>query len=222
MKKNRRLIIFFILIVILGVVAAAIYPRAAAYQKEQQFIAAYKNKKDFDAIYGVIKENLAFIAKDPTDDSAYYSLGQGYFALGAWDEAIDAFHHALALSPKSDYILTWIGKAYQGKKDYANVIEVFSKALEANPAKKENYTQLAWIYYFRTNKETAKAYDVLKKGLEKFPNDKDLLFDITRYSLYDRNVAEFKKYAPLYRAIDPTYKAINDGWDEVQRTGKLK
>ncbi len=174
----------------------------------------YRNYAGFWNSYPALKENRDFIRKNPSNDSAYYSLGQGLYGLKAYDGAIDAFTHAIAITPNAYYYWAFLGKAYQAKKDYAKARDTYAKVLELEPGKKVNYTNLAWLYYFRLPGEEYKAYEVLQKGLEKFPTDKDILFDITRFYLYDKNEVEFRKYAKRYLKIDPTSELIKKAYEK--------
>lgn len=177
----------------------------------------YSNHKDFATVRETMKANLDFIRKNPNNDSAYYSLGQGFFGLQGYDDAIWAFKEAIRISPNTYYYWSFLGKAYQAKKDYPPTRDAYEKTLEFEPNKPFNYTNLAWLYYFRLEAEKDKAFEVLKKGLEKFPTDKDILFDITRYYIYDENKKEFLKYAPRYINVDATNELINKKYKEWKK-----
>lgn len=222
MKLKTYKPLFIIGIVLVTVLAGTIFARS--YLGDAVFILKYRNQPGFWSIYDALKENRDFIKKNPNNDSAYYSLGQGLYTIGAIDGAIDAFLNAVHISPKNDYYWSFLGRSYQAKKNYPNARYSYIKALEAGPDKVLNYTKLAWLYYFRLPGEEYKAYEVLKKGLEKFPLDKDILFDITRFYLYDKNEAEFRKYAPRYLKIDPTNelikKAYENGFESIYGADK--
>lgn len=157
------------------------------------------------------------IRKNPRNDSAYYSLGQGLYSLKGYDDAANALREAAKIDPTRVYYWSFLAKIYQGKKGYLGARDAFTKVLDMEPDRQVNYTNLAWLYYFRLDPEKDKAFEVLKKGLERFPNDKAILFDITRYYLYDNNWEEFLKYAPRYLAIDPDYPAIRDKYKELTK-----
>ena len=184
------------------------------FVKEKIFISRYSDQKDFWLMYPTIQENRELIKNNPNNDSAYYSLGQGLYGLRAYDGAIDALTHATAIAPNADYYWAFLGKVYQVKKDYIKARDAYAKVLELKPDKPLYYTTLAWLYYFRLSEEEYKAYEVLQKGLEKFPTDKDILFDITRFYLYDKNEVEFRKYAKRYLKIDPTSELIKKAYEK--------
>ena len=175
---------------------------------ERIFIAKYGDAKDFWPVYGTIKENRELIEKNPGNDSAYYSLGQGYYGLRAYNEAIKALKRATEIKPDNFDYRSFLGKVYQAKKDYPAARDAYIETLRLNPDKQNHYIQLAWLYYFRLDPEKDKAFEVLRRGIEKFPTDRDLLFDITRYYLYDQNKEGFFEFAPRYLKVDPDNELI--------------
>lgn len=192
----------------------------AAARVEREFVQRYGQRKDFLVVKQVIDENRAFVRANSRNDSAYYSLCQGYYVLGALDEAIAACQQAADLKPEQDYYWSFLAKAYQGKKDYARAAEMYRQALSLNAGRSGNYTTLAWLYYFRVKDAEPQAYEVLEAGLQKFPDDRGLLFDITRYHRYDRHDAEFLKYAERYLAVNPSDETVRQWYDEVARGGQ--
>lgn len=216
-KKNWLSIILILIIAGLGVLIFF------SFMRGNIILDKYSDHKDFATVRETMEANLDFISKNPDNDSAYYSLGQGFYSLQGYDDAIWAFKEAVRISPNTYYYWAFLGKASQnqagvlisqGKRDeggilYLSARDSYVKALELESGKPLNYTQLAWLYYFRLEPEKDKAFDVLKKGLSRFPTDKDILFDVTRYYMYDENKKEFLKYAPRYIKINPNNEAVN-------------
>lgn len=185
---------------------------------EKTFRATYGSHSDFTTIYSVIQENQTLIAKKSDNDAAYDSLAQGYYTLGALDEARDAITQAVRINSGNDSYWSRLGQIYQRKKEYPLALAAYEKALEVNPKKKDHYQKLSWLYYFRfEGMDHAKAFSVLERALTVFPKDKDFLFDITRYHLYDNNVKEFLKYAPHYLKINPYDKAMEKDYEKMKK-----
>ena len=101
------------------------------------------------------------IEKNPGNDSAYYSLGQGYYGLRAYNEAIKALKRATEIKPDNFDYRSFLGKVYQAKKDYPAARDAYIETLRLNPDKQNHYIQLAWLYYFRLDPEKDKAFEVL-------------------------------------------------------------
>lgn len=80
------------------------------------------------------------IALDPTNPNLRISLGGVYYALGRYDEAIDAFK--LAVLAKSDYANAHynLSVAYSAKKDYDNAITEMNNVLALVAKDSQDYT----------------------------------------------------------------------------------
>jgi len=206
MKKGSIFLIIGILVVSIGGTAAFFgFSFRQEQQAEEQFRVQYSSHQDFETIYPLIKEAREIVRKNPRHDGAYQSLAQSYFTIGAFDRARDALLVAVEIVPDNDAYWSFLGKTYQRLKAYPDAAAAYARALELDESRVEYYTQLAWLYYFRfEGDDMLKSYDILKQGLERFPDDKDLLFDITRYYLYENKMEEFTMYAPRYLAVDPT------------------
>lgn len=202
--------------IIIAVLLLAIIGLTYVSLSGNRMLDKYQGKEGFAQVKPTLEENFAFIKKNPNNDSAYYSLGQGFYALGGFDDAIWAFSEAVKINPKLYYYWINLGNAYKAKKIYLSARNAYIKGLELEPNKQSHYMALAWLYYFRIEPEKDKAFEVLKRGLEKFPDDKDLLFEITRYYLYDKNNEEFLKYAPRYLKIDPKNELVNNYLKELK------
>lgn len=204
-KRSSLLIAGTILVVLAGIFFVSRIP-------DYLFILKYHKREHFWDVYATYKENRAFIKDNPNNDSAYYSLGQGFYGLGDFDKAIEAFKKAAEIAPEKGHYWTFLGRTYQIKKDYPRASAAYTKTIEADHTRPDNYTTLAWLYYFRLKPEKDKAFDVLKQGLSYFPDDKEILFDITRYYIYDRNEA-FRPYAKHYLKIDPSQILIKNAYE---------
>lgn len=210
--KRRILVIgeVFILLLVIALVCYSLFGRDRTLDK-------YNGVNGFEDMREIMKTRLAFTKTNPNSDGAYFFLGQDFFTLGGYDDALWALKKAIEINPKVDTYWSWLGKTYQAQKDYVPAKHAYIKALELEPNRQMNYTILAWLYYFRTDDERGKAYEVLKKGLEKFPDEKTILFDITRYYMYDENKTEFLKYAPKYFKLDPDYPQIKAAFEKWHR-----
>ncbi len=214
MKASKKVLISLLIFAALG--GGLLYGFHPAIS-DFFFFLPYQKNPEFKKVESALKEDREMIRKNPRNDSAYYSLGQGLYSLKGYDDAANALREAAKIDPTRVYYWSFLAKIYQGKKGYLGARDAFTKVLDMEPDRQVNYTNLAWLYYFRLDPEKDKAFEVLKKGLERFPNDKAILFDITRYYLYDNNWEEFLKYAPRYLAIDPDYPAIRDKYKELTK-----
>jgi polysaccharide export outer membrane protein len=120
---------------------------------------------------------------------AYYGLGQAYFDLGRWSEAIDALENAIKIDPKVDGAYTKLGESYarlradrkpadEGKSAKGNnvgPVETVSTGSDnpgSRPAPKSG--DLTSIY-------RVGAGDVLDIRISRTPTDKSTLFTVTEH-----------------------------------------
>lgn len=216
--RNKLFIIIGILL-LTSLIGTPFVMRTMQEKKaDERFVATYSYHKDFWTIYPLIKESRDIARKNKAHDGAYHSLAQSYYTLGAFDEAENALQNALAIKPENDAYWFFLGKIQQGKKAYPAAAVAYEKALALNPTKKEHFQVLAWLYYFRFEGEQhKKAFDVLGRAVKRFPEDKDLWFDLTRYNLYDNNIKEFLVYAPQYLALNPSDENIKKDYKNYKK-----
>lgn len=214
LKLNKRIWVEIVIAVALLALGVFIY---FAYTDPTRILSKYSRMPGFDHSYPAMADNLRIIKQHPGAHGAYHSLAQGFYSLKGYDDALWAISEAVKLSPNTYYYWLFLGQVQQTRKNYPAARDAYIKALDLEPNKPVNYTTLAWLYYFRLEPEKNKAYDALKQGLEKFPDDKNILFDITRYYMYDENKDEFLKYAPRYRKLDPNNSPINEFYNKWKR-----
>ncbi len=216
--KNKLLIIIGIVLLVTGIGAPFVVRILEEKKINERFIDTYSYHKDFWTIYPLIKESREIVQKNKTHDGAYHSLAQSYYTLTAFDEAVTALQKALEIKPDNDAYWFFLGKTQQSKKVYPLAAQAYEKALELNPTKKEHFQTLAWLYYFRfEGDEHKKAFDILEKAVKRFPNDKDVWFDLTRYNLYDNNIKAFLEYAPKYLALNPGDEGIKKEYENYKK-----
>ncbi len=215
--RERKFKILLSVLAAIGLLVIVFFVSFGGYLQERMFISKYSQEKDFWFVYESIKENREFIKKNPKNNIAYYSLGQGYYGLKAYDEAIDALMKAAKITPNNADYWLFLARVYQAKKDYSKAKGSYFEVLRINPDAPQTYIQLAWLYYFRLDTEKDKAFEVLKSGLQRFPEDKDILFDITRFYLYDENKEEFLKFAPRYLKLDTENATIKPKYLEWKK-----
>jgi serine/threonine protein kinase/tetratricopeptide (TPR) repeat protein len=85
--------------------------------------------------------------KYPKEKHAHLQLAQHYTGLKRYDEAREAFSHALALDPEYDEALNGIAYNYISLEDYDKAIEYFQRYLDAHPQDANAYDSMAEAYY---------------------------------------------------------------------------
>lgn len=102
------------------------------------------------------------------------------------------------------YFLLYQELSRQGQPKQA--VPVLEKLIELSPTP-ELYRDLANIHWSLGDKD--KTQDVLRQGLEKFPNDKTLFFYLANSYLLQRNFDAAVKTLKDYRLANPTDQAVS-------------
>ncbi|MDQ6788218.1 MAG: tetratricopeptide repeat protein [Acidobacteriota bacterium] len=128
-----------------------------------------------------------FIQLNPNNADVYYYIASAYNGLNDIPKQTEAAEEAVKRNTKflgESYFL--IATALQKDKKYQPAAEAYQKAISAKPDNYAAYHNLSDIYRIQ-NKYPA-AIDITKKGLINFPDDGNLLTDLSwYYNLAGRN-----------------------------------
>lgn len=129
-----------------------------------------------------------FARTNPNDADVYYFIAASNNGLKNTDKQISAAREAVRRNTKylgESYFL--IAEAARENKDYAQAAEFYSKAIAAKPdINTIAYQNLADIY--RRQNRFKEAVEIIKTGLQKFPDDGNFYVDLGRYlNLAERN-----------------------------------
>lgn len=116
------------------------------------------------------------VNRNPASIAAHLGLGEAYYALGRYDEAIEEFKKSVELTAKlkpKKYPIPYyhLGLAYKAKGDKKKAIESFEKLLEVIPKQALTCFELGKIYL--EDKNYPKALDYFKKCTESEPTIAD-------------------------------------------------
>ncbi|NPA68237.1 MAG: tetratricopeptide repeat protein [Chlorobi bacterium] len=172
----------------------------------QAFKASYSLEKA-----GAYKKAADELKKVYSDNSYEINLRLGWleYNAGLFDESASHYQRALSLKPYSEEAKFGLiyPKAAQGK--WNEVINLYKKILEINPANTTANYRLGLIYYGRKDYAAASGY--FKKVVNLYPFDYDglLMLAWSDYYLGKKNQAKllFKKVLLL----SPSDKSATDG-----------
>lgn len=144
----------------------------------------YLAKNSYNEVIAVFQKILQL---DPNNADAYYRLASAYQKLGDYKNqqlnASEAIKRNTNFLSESYFIL---GDAAQKSKNYNEAIEAYRKTLSAKADHYQVYHNLPDIYRIQNRFE--EAIEIAKKGTTIYPNDADLLVDLSRYySLADQS-----------------------------------
>ena len=114
---------------------------------------------------------LSACKKEPTWQEQY-DFGMKYLEEGNFEEAITALDAAIKIEPARADLYIARGDAYVGLQDREAAEKDYRKAMELDRSDSESYNRLADLLL--ENDELDEAGDVIEKGLEEIPDDKEL------------------------------------------------
>jgi tetratricopeptide (TPR) repeat protein len=140
---------------------AAVKPGLAAPAKERSQgawlarAAELEGKEDWP---GLRDWFLAWTKSEPRNEDAWYSLGEAYFRLQRYTDAIEAYRQALRIKP--DFADVWndLGNAYDDLQRYSDAIEAYRQALRINPDLAAWYNLGLTYYSLQRYSDAIEAY----------------------------------------------------------------
>ena len=172
-----------------------------AYQSYQKMLEL-DTKKEY---YTEAIQNMLVVSEQ------LYNQGVQEFQNAKYNEAMSAFEQAIAVSASYGSIDTLAifnaGLSAENAKNNAKAIEHYSKVIELNYPQPLIYSSLANVYL--TEKDTTKAFDVIKQGRTKYPQEFALL--ITETNMYLGSGKTEAAMANLQEAVktDPSNPTIH-------------
>lgn len=147
--------------------------------------------------YGnAIKGLLSFLAKNPTDAEATYTLARSYLDMEQFKNAVPYYNKAILLNPDKNAWTYELGMIYYTLTDYKNAVVFFNKAAEKGYPKKSDFVEnLGYAYIYSGQFDEGEK--MLLSLLEKKPDNKELLRDIAEAyyngKLYDKSLGYCQK-----------------------------
>jgi len=129
---------------------------------------AYAEDKDASPSKEPLKSNEATELK-PTDDEAYFELGNSYREQGRFSEAESSFKKAIELNPGNDGAYIQLGWVFRDLGKLSEAESSFKKAIELNPGNDGAYIQLGSFYQERGR--FSEAESSFKKATELNPTN---------------------------------------------------
>ena len=153
-----------------------------------------------DNIQGAIKCLNKLTEIEPDNPEHYFNLGLYCSRKGDADGTYRAFTGAIALKP--DFAAAHINLAvlHQKLNRFENAEKHYLKALELNDNHPDAYVGLGKTYFDLGN--PLKAIDISRKGLQKFPENSKLYFNISKAHFMLENLDEGWEYFRLRRMLN--------------------
>ena len=112
------------------------------------------------------------VEKDPQNPKALQALGNGYYDLGDWEHAADAYERARRKNTGDANLLSDLGVAYRNLGEFKKAATLFRKAREANPDHWQSLLNLVLLETFdrRDGAAAQKELEELRRRFPEIPN----------------------------------------------------
>ena len=112
------------------------------------------------------------IRNNPGSFDVHMNLGNAYYSMKMYDDAIDTYKAAASLKPMDSKVYYFTGVAFRDKGSYSEAASSFEKAVQLQSNYHEAYYELGMIYY-RNIKDKNKAVNNFEKVLSIKPDHPD-------------------------------------------------
>jgi tetratricopeptide (TPR) repeat protein len=166
----------------------------------------YQKALEIDAAGdGKAKEDIEAAMKSPKLHASLLSQGAAYYNVQELDNALTLFKLANMVDPKDTTTTLYAGIVAQqnGSMDIAE--DFFLKHVANGGTDAAVFYSLSLIY--NKEKEYDKSIDILKRGIEKQPNDKDLKGQLINTYIVSDKIEDAKKDLKLLVDANPTNTA---------------
>lgn len=151
--------------------------------------------------YGsAIKGLLNYLAKNPSDAEATYTLAKSYLDMEQYKSAVPYYTKAVLLNPEKNTWVYELGMLHYTLNDYKNAVTYFNKAAEKGYPQKNDFVEnlgYAYIYSGQFNE----GEQLLLGLIEKKPGDTELLRDMAEAyfntKMYDKSLGYCQKLIEL-------------------------
>lgn len=150
------------------------------------------------------------LAENTEDSGAYEILGFLHDTLGDKETAEKYYKKVLKLNPESVIALNNLANVYNDNKEYKKAEELYLKITEVDPGFIEAWRDLHDLYKYSYKEKLDQADDILILGLEKNPNDPQILAMLAVYYQEARNTADAIKYYELLIQVMPENEAAKN------------
>lgn len=141
-----------------------------------------------------INKTSAKLKKNPENIDAWLDLAIHWKTIDDYKGAAEIWEYVLEFQPDNSVVLGNLGELYHlYLKDYPKSENYYKRAIALDQTRIALYRGLHELYKYSYKKETTAAADILKTGLERNPNNTDLLILLGAYfkDKGDKNSARF-------------------------------
>jgi len=134
--KAPKSFVSFIAVFVAGFVVGIVFSAWKLERTEAPLVGQPSGAKDQDA-QGQLRKRVAgleqMLSVNPNNVKALVQLGNDYFDLHNYEQAIEAYQRALKIDPQDADMLTDLGIAYRRTSKPQDAVQSFRDALKADP-----------------------------------------------------------------------------------------
>jgi len=232
---QKQILSIGLIIVLTGVFSVACAGRKVVRVTvtEQDVLRANEASQEGDLAFGrkdyyaALIKYLEAVRLNPNNDNMYNRLGIIYSQLKLYEDARQAFEHALALKPKFAYAVNNLGSVYFAQGNLKKAEKFFKKAIHLKTDEASFHMNLGSIYL-----ERQKIDDAMVEFRKSLALDPDILSKNSAVILPGSGSSEspmkrFYFLARLYAsagnvepAIENLKQAISNGFSDVEAIEK--
>jgi tetratricopeptide (TPR) repeat protein len=138
---------------------------------------AYYMRQDYISAIDFLEKARAL---SPHDSQILSNLGQSYMNAGLPECAKSVFENAFMLNNHDAEACYYLAFFAAQDNDFGTAELFYKRTLTYNPLIKNAYAEYANILHLQN--KNAEAFDILKNGIEKFPDDSDMRYIMGRFS----------------------------------------
>ncbi len=97
----------------------------------------------------------AALEKDPRNYKLNVELGNNYFDIGRFEQAIQYYSTAISVNDKNPSVLIDLGVAYYNLQDFDNALKYMRQALDISPEHVQGLYNLGIVYFNKGDKNSA-------------------------------------------------------------------
>jgi|SRR6056297_779205 len=118
-----------------------------------------------------IRELQGVLKEDPDNPQAWIELGNAFFDLDRFGDAINAYEKSLSIQPDNPHVLTDLGVMYRRNKESEKALEAFSRAVAVQPGFESAWFNKGIVYMHDLN-DISKAIEAWEQLLKVNPTAK--------------------------------------------------
>jgi len=150
---------------------------------------------------GAVRGLTGYLAKNPSDAAATYTLARTYLDMEDYKSAIPWYNKAVVLNEEKNMWSYELGLLYYSQEDFKNAVVMFNKAAEKGYPQKSDFVEnLGYALLFSGQHDQGEK--LLLGLLERRPNNKEMMRDMAEAFYKGRDYQRSLNYCQKLMEMD--------------------